>query len=100
MTRPPRRRPPTVGRRLRVAFAVLIAMLVVNASAGIVALWEATRHGNRFVRHAQPLHEHNAGARQALTDAQSAIPAFRLTGSEEFLEPYARARDALRVEVA
>lgn len=85
-------------RRLTGAFALQVALLLVMGLLGLVGLVVAAAADARVERLA-PVQTANAAALQGLTDAETGVRGYQLTGDSEFLEPYRRGRQAFSTAI-
>lgn len=87
---------PSAAATLRRAFTILITMMVVLALAGMLATVLAVRSVHRLSNDLQPAAAANRAALQALTDAQTAVRGYQLTGDPALLRNYDRGRAQFR----
>ncbi|WP_067500655.1 ATP-binding protein [Actinoplanes sp. TFC3] len=82
----------SVGRRLHAGFVVLILLFLGYVVTQVVA---GDRMQERRTARAQRLeeaHDANVAALQHMTDAETGVRGFQLTGHKDFLEPYDKGR--------
>jgi signal transduction histidine kinase/CHASE3 domain sensor protein len=92
--------PRTLRNQLRVAFAFFLAVIVVSGASSLVALVRAHSAAHAVAHDGARLVEANASILQAMTNAQTALRGFALSGDDTLLAPYDAGReqyaDALR----
>ena len=82
----------TIGRKMSLGFGVLLALMTALAVVVLVRLDSIQRQFSFVIQHDVPI---IANARQLLTlvvDMETGQRGFVITGTDEFLEPYDRAR--------
>src|SRR3954470_16278376 len=84
----------SVSRSLRAAFGLLLVILLAAGTAGVFALTAQTEAANQLLYRTGPLRIESLRAQQSLTDAESGMRGYVLTGQAEFLDPYERGRVA------
>jgi two-component system, OmpR family, phosphate regulon sensor histidine kinase PhoR len=73
---------------MRIGFLLLLLTIAVGGVARITAISLINDRLNVIVDRLYPMASDNAAALQALTDAETGVRAYELTGETTFLEPY------------
>jgi two-component system phosphate regulon sensor histidine kinase PhoR len=92
----PARSAGSVSRSLRAAFGLLLLTLLVAGTAGVFALTAQTEAAERLLYRTGQVRIETLRAQQGLTDAETGMRGYVLTGDAELLVPYERGRVAFR----
>jgi len=88
-------RAPSVLTRLGASFALLVVLIMVTGVVGVGALARSLSATDRVLRDVQPARHANAAVLLDLTEVQSGVRGYLLTGREAFLDGARRALAAL-----
>lgn len=78
----------STARLLRVGFGALVVLLVLIAGARLAVGQYVATSVDRTIERSVQARDANAGMLQALTDAETALRGYQLTGEASFLQPY------------
>jgi signal transduction histidine kinase len=87
---PPSRPAASVALNLRLAFGALLVFLLLAGTVGAVGLTTQTRSANRLLYRTGPLMTETQLAQQALTDAETSVRGYIITGEDNFLSLYTK----------
>ncbi|HZI96467.1 MAG TPA: CHASE3 domain-containing protein, partial [Actinomycetales bacterium] len=86
-------------RRLRMAFALGVGLVVLVGLAGAGALALASERVGHLTDELTPAVEANGRVLQAMLDAQTGLRGYQLTGDPAFLEPHERGLPEVGVQI-
>lgn len=81
----------TLRTDLRISFAILLGLLIVVGLAGAVSVTKASNDVRQVAEDVAPAASRNTAVLQAMTDAETGLRGYGLSGEESALEPYQKA---------
>jgi signal transduction histidine kinase len=81
----------TLRTDLRISFAILLGLLIVVGLAGAVSVTKASNDVRQVAEDVAPAASRNMAVLQAMTDAETGLRGYGLSGEESALEPYQNA---------
>lgn len=89
---------PSLLARLGASYGLLVGLIALTGLVGVVALTMSLAASDHALRHVQPAREANAAVLLDLTEVQSGVRGYLLTGRPAFLDGAQRAGAALRAD--